>query len=289
MVTGGNSGIGWYTVRGLAAAGARVVLACRDVGKGKRAAQRVCSGVPGADLDVSELDLASMASVRKFADAWTGRLDVLVNNAGVMAPPKPATTEDGFELQFGTNHLGHFALTGLLLPALLEAPQPRVVTVASLAHYGGTADVLNGNAGRGYHPQQAYANSKLANLLFALELHRTATTRGLALTSVAAHPGLCATGLVGDRQGMGARPLMRTVAPMLVKVFTQSAAAGARPTLYAATQAEPGFYTGPQRFGETRGRIGPARLSACAQDERLARRLWQVSEDLTGLRYPWPS
>jgi NAD(P)-dependent dehydrogenase (short-subunit alcohol dehydrogenase family) len=287
VVTGGNSGIGWYTVRGLAAGEARVVLACRDVAKGQRAAERVRSGVAGAEIDVAELDLASMASVRKFADAWTGRLDLLVNNAGVMAPPRPATTEDGFELQFGTNHLGHFALTGLLLPALLEAPRARVVTVASIAHHGGTSDVLHGNAGRGYHPQHAYANSKLANLLFALELQRTATARGLALTSVAAHPGICATGLVGDRQGMGARPLTRTVGPMLVKVFTQSAAAGARPTLYAATQAEPGSYTGPQRFGETRGRIGPARLSSCAQDERLARRLWQVSEELTGLRYPW--
>ncbi len=289
VVTGANSGIGWYTARALAGSGARVVLACRDVERGKQAADRIRAGNASAELDVSELDLASMASVRSFGDTWDGRLDLLINNAGVMAPPKPAVTQDGFELQFGTNHLGHFALTGLLLPALLEAPNPRVVTVASIAHHGGAADVLGGNAGPGYHPQHSYSNSKLANLLFALELQRRAAALGLSLTSVAAHPGVCSTGLVGDPQGMGASTFMRTVAPMLVKVFTQSAAAGARPTLYAATQAAPGSYTGPQRFGETRGRIGPARLSECAQDERLARRLWQVSEELTGLRYPWPA
>jgi NAD(P)-dependent dehydrogenase (short-subunit alcohol dehydrogenase family) len=289
VVTGANSGIGWYTVRALAGSGARVVLACRDVERGKQAADRIRAGNAAAELDVCELDLASMASVCSFGNSWNGRLDLLVNNAGVMAPPKPAVTRDGFELQFGTNHLGHFALTGLLLPALLEAPAARVVTVSSIAHHGGTADVLGGNAGPGYHPQHAYSNSKLANLLFALELQRAAAARGLSLTSVAAHPGVCSTGLVGDPQGMGASTFMRTVAPMLVKVFTQSAAAGARPTLYAATQAEPGSYTGPQRFGETRGRIGPARLSPFARDERLARRLWQVSEDLTGLRYPWPA
>lgn len=246
------------------------------------------SAVPSIDVEVAELDLASIASLRNFCDLWTGRLDLLINNAGVMAPPKPATTDDGFELQFGTNHLGHFVLTGLLLPALLEAPRPRVVTVASTAHHGGTADVLNANTREGYNAQHAYSNSKLANVLFALELQRQAAAHDLPLTSVAAHPGVCATGLVGDRQGMGANPVMRTIAPVLVKLFTQSAAAGARATLYSATLAEPGSYTGPQRFGETRGYIGPARLSPFAADPKLGRRLWQVSEELTGLRYPWP-
>jgi len=289
VVTGANSGIGWCTVRELAGHGAHVVLGCRDVERGKRAADKIQSAVPSANLDVSELDLASMASVRAFADAWSGPLDLLVNNAGVMAPPKPMTTDDGFELQFGTNHLGHFILTGLLLPALLESPSPRVVTVASIAHHGGTAEVLEGNAGAGYHPQRTYANSKLANLLFARELQRMAVARDLALVSVAAHPGVSSTGLFGDPQGVGASLLMRTLAPVFLKVFTQSAAAGARPTLYAATEAEPGSYTGPQRFGETRGRIGPARLSTCASDEKLACRLWRVSEELTGFRYPWPT
>jgi len=289
VVTGANSGIGWFTVRELAGHGARVVLACRDAERGKQAADRIRSAVPSAELDVAELNLASMKSVRGFGDSWTGPLDLLVNNAGVMAPPKPVTTEDGFELQFGTNHLGHYVLTGLLLPALLASPAPRVVTVASIAHHGGTDRVLEGNAGEGYHPQRTYSNSKLANLLFAAELQRMASARGLPLVSVAAHPGVSSTGLVGDPQGMGASRFMRTVAPVFVKLFTQSATAGARPTLYAATQAERGSYTGPQRFGETRGPIGPARLSTLANEEKLARRLWQVSEELTGFRYRWSS
>jgi NAD(P)-dependent dehydrogenase (short-subunit alcohol dehydrogenase family) len=289
VITGANSGIGWFTVRELAAHGARVVLACRDAERGKQAADRIRAGLPTADLDVAELNLASMNSVRGFADSWVGPLDLLINNAGVMAPPKPVRTEDGFELQFGTNHLGHFVLTGLFLPALLAAPSPRVVTVSSIAHHGGTEAVLEGNAAGSYHSRRTYSNSKLANLLFALDLQRMASARGLPLVSVAAHPGVSATGLVGDPQGMGANPFMRTVAPLFVKVFTQSAAAGARPTLYAATEAAPGSYTGPQRFGETRGPIGPARLSTLAADEKLARRLWQVSEELTGFHYPWPS
>jgi NAD(P)-dependent dehydrogenase (short-subunit alcohol dehydrogenase family) len=288
VVTGANSGIGWFTARELTRHGMRVVLACRDIAKGEQAVGRIRAAVPTADVDVSELNLASMKSVQKFAEWWQGPLDLLINNAGVMAPPRPAATEDGFELQFGTNHLGHYVLTGLLLPNLLAAPAPRVVTVASIAHHGGTDSVLEGNVGDGYHPQRTYANSKLANLLFAEELQRMATKRDLPLVSVAAHPGVSSTGLVGDPQGMGANRFMRTVAPVFVKAFTQSAMAGARPTLYAATEAEPGSYTGPQRFGETRGPIGPARLSTFARDPELARRLWQVSEELTGFHYPWP-
>ncbi|MEP7179982.1 MAG: oxidoreductase [Pseudonocardiales bacterium] len=289
VITGANSGIGWFTARELTRHGMRVVLACRDVVKGEQAVGRIRATVPTADVDVAELNLASMKSVQKFADWWRGRLDLLINNAGVMAPPKPAATEDGFELQFGTNHLGHFVLTGLLLPDLLTAPAPRVVTVASLAHYGGTDSVLEGNVGEAYHPQRTYSNSKLANLLFAQELQRMAAERHLSLVSVAAHPGVASTGLVGDPQGMGTNRFMRTVAPVFVKAFTQSAKAGARSTLYAATEAEPGSYTGPQRFGETRGPIGAARLSTFASDEQLARRLWQVSEELTGFHYTWPS
>jgi NAD(P)-dependent dehydrogenase (short-subunit alcohol dehydrogenase family) len=288
VITGANSGIGWFTARELSRHGMRVILACRDVAKGEQAVDRIRATVASADVDVAELNLASMKSVQKFAEWWHGPLDLLINNAGVMAPPKPASTEDGFELQFGTNHLGHFVLTGLLLADLLVTPAPRVVTVASLAHHGGTDSVLEGNVGRGYHPQGTYSNSKLANLLFAQELQRMATDRHLPLVSVAAHPGVASTGLVGDPQGMGANRFMRAVAPVFVKVFTQSALAGARPTLYAATEAEPGSYTGPQRFGETRGQIGPARLSTFARDEQLARRLWQVSEDLTGFHYRWP-
>jgi len=287
IVTGGNSGIGWHTCHELARHGARTVMACRDVERGKQAADRIRARVPTAEVEVAHLDLASMASIRAFADGWDGPIDVLINNAGVMAPPKPVRTEDGFELQFGTNHLGHYVLTGLLLHSLLAAPGGRVVTVASVAHFGGTGAVLEGNAGPDYNPQRTYSNSKLANLLFALELHRQLIARNLSVTSVAAHPGVSATGLVADPAGMGANPILRFAAPVFLKIFTQSALAGSRPTLYAATAAEPGSYTGPRRFGETRGPIGPAKLLPLAQDEALARQLWTVSEDLTGLHYSW--
>jgi NAD(P)-dependent dehydrogenase (short-subunit alcohol dehydrogenase family) len=285
VVTGANSGIGFHTVKQLAAHGAHVVMACRDVAAGEAAAAAIGAG---ERLRVMELNLASSASVRDFSEAREGPLHLLINNAGVMAPPKLSLTTDGFERQFGTNHLGHFMLTGLLLPALIASGRGRVVTVASVAHHGGTEAVIEGNLdGDSYDAQKTYSNSKLANLLFAMELHRELTAHDLPVTSTAAHPGVSATGLVGDREGMGASPFMRVVAPLFVKVFTQSAAAGARAVLYAATEAEPGSYTGPQLFGETRGPIGSARLSALAQDEKLARRLWQVSEEMTGLRYAW--
>ena len=268
--------------------GARVVLAVRNLASGEQAAARI-RAAGGESVEVGKLNLASMDSVRAFGAAFDGPLDLLVNNAGVMAPPKRRHTRDGFELQFGTNHLGHYVLTGLLLPALLRAPTPRVLTVSSVAHRSGGEDVLTANANSHYDAQRAYANSKLANLLFALQLHREAVARGLALTSVAAHPGVAATGLAVDPQGMGRSPLVRALAPAVLRVFTQSAAAGARAVVHAADLGEPGSYTGPQQWGETRGRIGPARLSECAQDEKLAHRLWLLSEELTGFFYPWPN
>jgi len=282
IVTGGNSGIGFHTAKELAAHGATVVIACRNLDLAAAAIERM-----SGDVRAVHLNLASMSSVREFGEAWEGSLDLLINNAGVMAPPRPATTEDGFERQFGTNHLGHFVLTGLLLQALVKAEHGRVVTVASIAHHDGTDAVLDANRGAGYNAQKTYSNSKLANLLFAMELHRQLVAHELTVTATAAHPGVSATGLVGDREGMGANAFMRTVGSAFVKVFTQSAAAGARATLYAATEAEPGSYTGPQILGETRGRIGTARLSPQARDDRLGRRLWQVSEELTGFRYDW--
>lgn len=284
IVTGANSGIGYHTTKHLAGHGARVVMACRNVEAATAAAAALGHG---DRITVAKLDLASSASVREFAESWNGPLELLINNAGVMAPPKLAYTVDGFERQFGTNHLGHFVLTGLLLPSLIESGRGRVVTISSVAHHGGTEAVLEGNLGGSYDAQKTYSNSKLANLLFAFELHRELTAHGLPVTSVAAHPGVSATGLVGDREGMGASAFMHAVAPIFVKIFTQSAAAGARATLYAATEAHPGSYTGPQWLGETRGPIGPARVSPQAQDEKLARRLWQVSEEMTGLRYPF--
>ena len=287
VVTGGNSGVGWAAAYQLAAHRARVVLACRDLVRGAAAVDKIRKQVPAADVSVSALDLASMSSVRAFGAGWAGPLHLLVNNAGVMAPPRRARTEDGYELQFGTNHLGHYVLTGLLLPALLSTGDARVVTVASIAHFNGGEDVVEANARADYNPQRAYGNSKLANLLFAAELDRQARARKLPFVSVAAHPGVSSTGLITSREGMGASRLIRTLGPAFLKVFTQSAEVGARATLFAATQAAAGTYTGPTRFGETRGAIGPARWSPLAQDQRLGRRLWQVSEDLTGFRYPW--
>ena len=282
VVTGANSGLGFHTARELTEHGAEVVLACRNVAAGEAAAARL-----GSRARAAELDLASAASVRKFADAWHGPLHLLINNAGVMAPPNAVRTADGFELQFGTNHLGHFVLTGLLLPALVSSGAGRVVVVASIAHRSGTAAVLDANADPVYNPQLAYANSKLANLLFADELQRQLAERGLPVTAAAAHPGVAATGLFTSRDGMGANPVLRVFAPALLKVFTQSPRVAARAPLYAATEAEPGSYTGPGLLGETRGPIGAAQRSSVAQDAQLARRLWRVSEELTGLRYDW--
>ena len=300
LVTGANSGIGFETASALAAHGASVTLACRNVAKGEHAAELIRSGrrgagshgstknaLPGVDVRVAELDLSSLASVRRFAEAWQGPLNLLVNNAGVMAPRKWVATTDGFELQFGTNHLGHFALTGLLLTALKAGSMSRVVTVASIAHHRGRADLLDGNPAQSYQPERAYGNSKLANLLFGAELQRRALSHGLALTSAMAHPGVSATGLVTNPQGMGANPVVRLAAPWVMRVIFQSAAAGANPSLYAASAAAPGSYTGPTWLREIRGPVGPARLSAPAKDHELAAQLWQVSEDLAGVEYRW--
>ena len=232
---------------------------------------------------VQHLDLASLDSVRQFAAGVQGPVDLLVNNAGVMAPPARRTTADGFELQFATNHLGHFALTGLLLPALLAAPAPRVTTVASLAHNQGDERVLQGNPAEGYNPSVSYGQTKLANVLFALELHRRATAAGSNLTSTAAHPGVAVTHLVASRDGMGARWAVRTFAPPLMRLVLPGSDGGAESILYAATVAAPGSYSGPQGPGEIRGKVGPAKLSRHATDEDLARQLWTISEDLTGV------
>ncbi len=289
LVTGANSGIGLPTALELARRGAHVRLACRNTAAGERAADQVRARVPGAQVSVLALDLASLDSVASLAAGWDGPLDVLVNNAGVMAPPSWKPTKDGFELQFGTNHLGHFALTGSLLPALLAAPAARVVTVSSLAHRGGGADVLFGNQQQGYRAQHAYSNSKLANLLFGLELQRRAVAAGVALTSTVAHPGISATNLFLNKEGLGANPVLRIGGRLVGRVAFQSAAAGALPSLYAVSAAAPGSYSGPQWPGEFRGHPGPARMSATAQDAGLAAQLWDLSEELTGVHYDWPA
>jgi NAD(P)-dependent dehydrogenase (short-subunit alcohol dehydrogenase family) len=287
IVTGGNSGIGWYTAAELAKHGADVTLACRNLDLGQQAADRIRAIAPGAEVAVRHLDLASLASVEAFAADWNWHLDLLINNAGLMTPRRWRPTEDGFELQFGTNHLGHYALTGRLLSSLLAAESPRVVTVSSLAHNGGKADVLDGNPAERYRPKAAYSNSKLANVLFARELQRRASEHGATLSSTAAHPGVAATNLVSSTQGAGNSRIIRALAPPVMKVLFQSSAAGANPTLYAATAAAPGSYTGPQRLRQTRGPVGPATLSRLAQDTALASKLWDLSEKLTGVHYDW--
>ena len=282
IVTGANSGIGRVEAHVLAEHGAHVILAIRNVEAGRAVAATITGST-----QVEHLDLASLASVRAFAAGVVDRgpLDLLVNNAGVMYPPKWRPTADGFELQFGTNHLGHFALTGLLLPALLAAPEPRVTTVASLAHRYGDERVLEGNPAEGYDPRTSYGQSKLANLLFALELHRRATASGSRLTSTAAHPGVTVTNLFTSQDGMGVHWAVRTFAPALMRVALPAPEGGAESILYAATTAAPGSYSGPQGPGEVRGGVGPAKLSRIAVDADLACRLWARSEELTGVTF----
>jgi NAD(P)-dependent dehydrogenase (short-subunit alcohol dehydrogenase family) len=287
IVTGGNSGIGLHVATQLARQGAAVTLACRNTAAGEQAAARIRKA-GGLDVRVVRLDLASLASVHELAAGWDGPLDLLVNNAGVMTPPRYRQTADGHELQFGTNHLGHFALTGLLLPYLHKTGAPRVVTVSSLAHHRGRPDVLEANPRKGYQPEHAYANSKLANILFAFELQRQAAKHGSPLVSNAAHPGVSATNLVASEQGLGSIPGVKQLAPFVMPVLFQSAAAGADPVLYAAAEAGPATYSGPQRLRESRGPAGPARLSRHARDEALAARLWTLSEELTEVEVSWP-
>jgi NAD(P)-dependent dehydrogenase (short-subunit alcohol dehydrogenase family) len=287
VVTGANSGIGFQAARALAEHGARVVLAVRDPDKGEAAAERVVMGAPqAARPEVRRLDLADLASVRAFAEAFGEPLDLLVNNAGVMALPR-RTTADGFEMQFGTNHLGHFALTGLLLDRLLERPGARVVTVSSGAHRTGRIrfDDLQGE--RRYQRWLAYGQSKLANLLFAAELQRRATAAGLDLLSVAAHPGYASTNLQVRGAQMDGSTIKEQGALLLNRLVGQSEEMGALPTLYAATAPDVrgGGYFGPDGPFEGRGHPRPVGRSGAARDEAVARRLWEVSEELTGVRY----
>lgn len=277
VVTGANVGLGYETARELARKGAAVVMACRNTEKAERAAARLRAEQPSARLEVSRLDLADLASVRAFADrlgAAHDRLDLLVNNAGIMAVPH-ARTADGFESQFGTNHLGHFALTGLLLPLLREAPAPRVVTVSSLGHRAGRIAFDDLMAERRYNRWTAYFQSKLANLLFTYELAR----RELGVLAAAAHPGGSATELGKDT------PVQRTLFTALDPLFMQPAAMGALPTLRAATAPDVrgGEYYGPGGFAEVRGHPVHVQSSRAARDEDTARRLWGVSVELTGV------
>lgn len=293
LVTGGNSGLGLETVRALAAAGAEVVLTARSQDKADAAVADVRATVPGARLDTLLLDLADLAEVHDAADTFAARqdrLDVLVANAGVMMTPH-RTTVDGFELQLGTNHLGHFALVGQLLPLLLATPASRVVTVSSGVHHSGeiVLDDLMFERRR-YSPEAAYAQSKLANLSFALELQRRLEMVDSDTISVAAHPGYSATNLqrTGPDQQQGLRGAIVQAAMRIGDLVAQSAAAGARPqiTAAAAPGVAGGTYLGPSGLGEMRGRgVTRARINPRARDTATAVGLWEASQDLTGERY----
>ncbi|HEV2873871.1 MAG TPA: oxidoreductase [Thermoleophilaceae bacterium] len=285
MVTGANSGLGLVTARELARKGARVVLACRNTQKGESALREVEAAAPGAQLELEELDLARLDSVREFAERFGAGhqgLDLLINNAGVMATPRRSTA-DGFELQFGTNHLGHFALTAQLIGEMEGREDARVVALSSGAHRIGRIAFDNLAGDRRYFRWRAYGQSKLANLLFALELDRRLRAAGSTVKSMAAHPGYAATNL----QFAGPPGLDAAVMKVSNRVIAQSDDMGALPTLYAATEPglEGGTFCGPDGFMEQRGHPKPVAPNKAARDREVARRLWEVSEEMTGVRF----
>ncbi len=286
IVTGANSGLGLVAATELARAGATVVLAARDSGKAEAAAADIASEAPSAQLEPRRLDLANLDSVRRFAGEVTAAhpsIDILVNNAGVMMTPRQ-TTSDGFELQLGTNHLGHFALTGQLLAALEGGSGARVVTVSSIEHKPGKLDFDDLQSERDYSPRGAYQQSKLANAVFGLELDRRLRAAGSDVKSVLAHPGYSATNL----QLSGPTGPTRQILRISNAIFAQPARRGALPLLYAATApgVEGSQFIGPDGFRELRGHPTTVEPTARARDPELGRRLWGVSEELTGVRYP---
>lgn len=288
IVTGANSGLGFETALALAAHGAEVTLAVRDTAKGEAAAEQIRARAPQASLEVRRLDLADLASIDEFAWLWREAhldgLDLLINNAGIMAIPRRETA-DGFEMQLGTNHLGHFALTGRLLEAI--RPDGRIVTVSSQAHRMGRMDFDDLMGERKYGAWRAYGQSKLANLLFMRGLAERLERAGSTVASVAAHPGYASTHLQAVGPEMRGQGWMTKVMGGVNKVMAQSAAMGALPTLYAATfpAIRSGDYVGPDGFGEQRGHPKLVGMTPSARDDAAADRLWSVSEDLTGVRY----
>jgi NAD(P)-dependent dehydrogenase (short-subunit alcohol dehydrogenase family) len=295
VVTGATSGIGYEAALALAGAGARVVLASRNEAKGVAMIAHIRAAHPAADVSFESLDLANLASVDACAERiaqTTPRLDLLVNNAGVMAIPTRHETVDGFEMQLGANYLGHFALTLRLLPRLLAAAAPRVVTLSSLAHRSGRIDFDDLQAQRRYRPWTAYCQSKLATLMFSLELERRARAARWPLMSNAAHPGFALTNLqsTGPSMGRTTPSMMELLGKLLGPFVAQSAAAGTLPTLYAATspEAEGGMLYGPDGFYEMKGSPRRAKIVEAALDREVWLRLWEVSERLTGVTLAQP-
>jgi NAD(P)-dependent dehydrogenase (short-subunit alcohol dehydrogenase family) len=287
VVTGATGGLGYQTAIRLAQAGAEVVLTGRNEAKGREAVSKIRNQFPDAKISFDVLDLASLASVADFARRFAtthSSLDLLINNAGVMALPTRQTTADGFEMQFGTNYLGHYALTARLLALLRRAHQPRVVSLSSIAHRTGFIQFSDLQGERFYSPWKAYNQSKLAMLMFALELQRRSDAAGWNLISTASHPGWARTDLFANGPGFG---LISVASQFAAPLFSQSAESGALPTLFAATspQAEGGGYYGPNGLYELRGPPAPARIMPQARDKAAAAKLWDVSQQLTGVSF----
>ena len=288
VVTGANSGLGLISTRELARKGARVVMACRNMEKAEKARDDLRAELPESLLDVMELNLADLSSVRRFTEKYKnkyGRLDILLNNAGLMAIPY-AKTKDGFEMQFGTNHLGHFALTGRLMDIIVKTRGSRIVTVSSAAAALGKINFDNLMNESSYNRWRAYGTSKLANILFAYELRRRLERGGKETVSIAAHPGSSATGLRTDLMD-SKTPFLHRIMSRFFEIISQSAYMGALPQLYAATESEPGgcAYIGPNGLFQRAGYPACVRSPASSYDEALAARLWAVSEELTGVKY----
>jgi NAD(P)-dependent dehydrogenase (short-subunit alcohol dehydrogenase family) len=287
VVVTGTGGLGFQDALALARAGADVTIAGRNPAKGAAAIEQIRAAVPNARVQFEEVDLGRLESVAACAERLRNsraKLDVLINNAAVMTPPQRQTTADGFELQFGTNYLGHFALTAQLLPLLQKGNAPRVINLSSIAARQGVINFDDLQAERSYQPMPAYAQSKLASLLFAFELQRRSTAAGWGITSIAAHPGISRTDLLTNAPG---RQSISGIARRWLWFLFQPAAQGALPALYAATspQAKPGAYYGPDMFSETRGHPTLANVPPQARDAAVAARLWDVSEQLTGVRF----
>jgi NAD(P)-dependent dehydrogenase (short-subunit alcohol dehydrogenase family) len=287
IVTGANDGLGYDTSAALAAAGAEVIVAARNQERGEEAVRRIRSAHPQTNVRFERLDLASLASVRSFAERMNKdhpKLDLLINNAGVMALPKRDTTQDGFERQIGVNFLGHFLLTALLQPLLRKAPTPRTVQLSSLAHRRGRIAFDDLQSERKYSPWAAYSQTKLAMLMFGIELGRRTDAAGWNLLSTSAHPGWARTSLMANGPGTS---LSGRIASWVAPLFGQSSAQGALPTLYAATAPDvvQGGYYGPMGAGEIKGPPGPAKVAPQALDKDVAAGLWAAAEKLTGCRF----